>query len=74
MRVSSVAKTIVAGVLAALSILSPAISGDGVLDTTEIVQSALALLAALGVYVVPNVGSTRVVREDQERGPYGEKL
>lgn len=54
MRVSSVAKFIVAAVAAGVSVLTPAISGDGVLDTTEVVQIALAVLTALGVYAVPN--------------------
>jgi hypothetical protein len=54
MKVSNVAKFIVAAVAAGVSVLVPAVSGDSVLDTTEVVQIALAVLAALGVYAVPN--------------------
>lgn len=52
-KVGSVAKTIVAGVLAAAVAVTTAV-GDDVLEPTEIVTIALAVLTAFGVYVVPN--------------------
>lgn len=53
MKIGAYAKTIVAAVLAAASVASVAL-GDDVLTTTEIVNVALAVLGAFGVYVVPN--------------------
>ncbi len=73
MRIPAYAKTIVAGIVAVIGVIVPILGQDDVLTTTDIVQMALGILAAFGVYVVPNAPS-RVLREDQERGPYGEKL
>lgn len=53
MKIGSYAKTIVAGVLAAATVASTAL-GDNVLTTTEAVTIGLAVLTALGVYIVPN--------------------
>lgn len=58
MRVSGVAKTIVAGVFAVLSIIAPVLQGNDYLDPTTIIQMVLAILAVFGVYVVPNAGTT----------------
>lgn len=54
MKVSAYTKTIVAAVVAAGSIASVAL-GDDILTPTEIVNIALAVLGAFGVYVLPNV-------------------
>lgn len=53
MKVSSYMKTIVAVVMAAGTAASVAM-GDSVVTPTEMVNVALAVLGALGVYVVPN--------------------
>ena len=53
MRVSAVAKTIVAAVGAGVTAVTVAV-GDDILTTTEAINVALAVLTALGVYVVPN--------------------
>ncbi len=53
MKIGRYAKTIVAGVLAAATAASTAL-GDNVLSTSETVTIVLAVLTALGVYVVPN--------------------
>lgn len=53
MKVSAVAKTIVAVVAAGVTAVVAATSDD-YFTSTEMVQVAIALLAALGVYVVPN--------------------
>lgn len=55
MQVSKVAKTIVAAVGAAVSALTVAM-GDNTISATEGITVALAVLTALGVYVVPNGG------------------
>lgn len=55
MKVSAVAKTLVAAAAAAVSAVVAA-TGDDYLTATELIQVALAILAALGVYVVPNDG------------------
>lgn len=62
MKISSVAKTIVAGVFAVLSVVAPVISGNDYLDSTSIIQMVLAVLAALGVFVVPNGPQTPAVQ------------
>lgn len=53
MRVSPVAKTIVAVLFAVVNAIVVA-TGNDFLDTTEIVTVVLSGLTALGVYVVPN--------------------
>ncbi|MFI6238327.1 hypothetical protein ACIBEF_00445 [Micromonospora sp. NPDC050795] len=53
MRVSQYAKTIVAGVVAGGTALTVAL-GDNVLTATEGITTALAILGAFGVYVIPN--------------------
>ncbi|WFF07264.1 hypothetical protein O7622_01285 [Micromonospora sp. WMMD1076] len=53
MRIGRFAKTIVAGVVAGGVALTVAM-GDDVLTATEGITVALAVLGALGVYVVPN--------------------
>lgn len=53
MKIGSVAKAIVAGVLAAAQGLNIAM-GDDTLTTSEMITSVLAVLTVLGVYVVPN--------------------
>jgi hypothetical protein len=53
MRVSAVAKFIIA----ALAVLADGIKvavTDGAITSTEAVEIALAVLVALGVYIVPN--------------------
>jgi hypothetical protein len=67
MRVSAVAKTIVALVGSAIAVVAPLV-GDGLLTTTDGVQIAVAVLTALGVFAVPNapqapVAPVRSVRE-----------
>ncbi|MEO3929960.1 hypothetical protein ABGB07_39835 [Micromonosporaceae bacterium B7E4] len=57
MKVSKYAKTIVAAVVAGGTALTVAM-GDDTLSTTEAVTIALAVLGALGVYVVPNARDT----------------
>ncbi|MEW2442773.1 hypothetical protein [Micromonospora marina] len=53
MKIASYAKTIVAAVVAGGVALTVAM-GDDVLTATEGITVALAVLGALGVYVVPN--------------------
>lgn len=53
MRVSAVAKTIVAAVGAGVTAATVAM-GDDVISSTEAINVVLAVLTALGVYVVPN--------------------
>ena len=53
MRVSAVAKFIVAALAVAALAVSKAVS-DGTITSSEAVEVALAVLAALGVYIVPN--------------------
>lgn len=53
MKISPYAKTIVASIAAGATALTVAF-GDDTLTPTEAVTVALAVLAALGVYVVPN--------------------
>ncbi|MGW1057635.1 hypothetical protein [Micromonospora rubida] len=55
MKIAKYAKTIVAGVIAGGVALTVAM-GDDVLTATEGITVALAVLGALGVYVVPNAG------------------
>ncbi|MGK5737287.1 hypothetical protein [Micromonospora sp. URMC 103] len=59
MRVAKYAKTIVASVVAGGTALTVAM-GDDVLTATEGITVALAVLGALGVYVVPNATDTEV--------------
>lgn len=54
MRVSSVAKAIVAGVVAVVGVVAPIVGQDDLLTTVDFVQMALGILTAFGVYVVPN--------------------
>ncbi|MGH8877443.1 MAG: hypothetical protein ACRD0P_08900 [Stackebrandtia sp.] len=69
MEVSKVAKTIVAAVGAAISALTIAM-GDDTITATEAITAGLALLTALGVYVVPNAPSdTTTVTIDRTAGP-----
>ncbi|MFI5833227.1 hypothetical protein ACIA5A_06070 [Micromonospora sp. NPDC051300] len=58
MKIASYAKTIVAALVAAGTALTVAM-GDDTLTATEGITVALALLGALGVYVVPNAAKTR---------------
>jgi|GEM_PF-3505606 len=53
MRVSAVAKTIVAAIGAGITAATVAM-GDDTISSTEAITVALAVLTALGVYVVPN--------------------
>lgn len=53
MRVSSYAKTILAGVVAVIGAVSPLVA-DGFYTTEDVVQTALFILTAFGVYAVPN--------------------
>ncbi|PZG42029.1 hypothetical protein C1I98_20390 [Spongiactinospora gelatinilytica] len=53
MSIGRYAKAVVAALLAAITIINGAVS-DSLFTTTEIVSAVLAVLAALGVYVVPN--------------------
>ncbi|MFC6017206.1 hypothetical protein ACFP2T_13440 [Plantactinospora solaniradicis] len=59
MKVAKYAKTIVAAIVAGGTALAVAM-GDDTLSTTEGVTIALAVLGALGVYVVPNARDTDV--------------
>lgn len=54
MRIPAYAKTIVAGIVAVIGVVTPIIGQDDILTTTDIVQMALGILTAFGVYVVPN--------------------
>lgn len=63
MKIGKVAKTIVAGLFAAATVMYSAVSDD-VYTSTEIVNTVLAVLAAVGVYAVPNAEQS-----DQKR-PY----
>lgn len=56
MKVSGVAKFIVAAVAAGVTAVVAAVS-DGEVTSTEAISVALAVLGALGVYVVPNSAS-----------------
>ncbi|MFF0469321.1 hypothetical protein ACFYPX_18055 [Micromonospora zamorensis] len=53
MKIGKYAKTIVAAVVAGATALTVAM-GDDTLTATEGITVALAILGALGVYVVPN--------------------
>lgn len=57
MKVSQYAKFIVSALVAGGIILKTAI-GDDVISASEMVDIALALLGALGVYVLPNAPKT----------------
>ncbi|WP_431881584.1 hypothetical protein [Micromonospora chalcea] len=57
MKIAQYAKTIVAAVVAGATALAVAM-GDDTLTTTEGIAVALAILGALGVYVVPNAPAT----------------
>ncbi len=61
MRIARYAKTIVAAVVAGGVALTVAM-GDDVLTATEGITVALAVLGALGVYVVPNAPEDRLGR------------
>lgn len=67
MRVSSVAKTIVAGIVALAGVVTPLIADD-VLSIEDIVQMGLFLLGAFGVYVVPNGPQPARLHEDPVAG------
>lgn len=58
MKVARYAKTIVAAVVAGATALTVAM-GDDVITATEGITVALAVLGALGVYVVPNAQEDR---------------
>ncbi|MFC4006661.1 hypothetical protein ACFOY2_05475 [Nonomuraea purpurea] len=53
MKVGKVAKSVVAALFAAAVVVNAAVSDD-VFTTTELVNSVLAVLTALGVYITPN--------------------
>jgi hypothetical protein len=53
MNVGKIAKTVVAALFAAVTVIYSAVSDD-VYTTTEIVNTVLAVLTALGVWAVPN--------------------
>lgn len=53
MRIGKMAKSVVAALFAAAVVVNAAVSDD-VFTTTELVNSILAVLTALGVYAVPN--------------------
>ncbi|WKU08021.1 hypothetical protein [Micromonospora sp. HUAS LYJ1] len=61
MRIARYAKTIVAAVVAGGVALTVAM-GDDVLTATEGITVALAVLGALGVYVVPNAPTDQTDR------------
>lgn len=63
MRIGKVAKTVVAGLFAAVTIAYSAVSDD-VYTSTEVVNTVLAILTAIGVYAVPNAD------QSQSRRPY----
>ncbi len=53
MKIGKFAKTFVAGLFAAATVAYSAVSDD-VYSSTEIVNTVLAVLAALGVWATPN--------------------
>ncbi|MFN2636926.1 MAG: hypothetical protein ABR585_07870 [Gemmatimonadaceae bacterium] len=53
MNVGKLAKTIVAGLFAAVTVAYSAVSDD-VYSSTEVVNTVLAVLTTLGVWAVPN--------------------
>lgn len=59
MKVAKYAKTVVAAIVAGGTALAVAM-GDDVISSTEAVTLSLAVLGALGVYVVPNARDTDV--------------
>lgn len=68
MRVSTVAKTIVAGIFAVLSVITPVLTTVDYLDVTNVIQMVLAILATLGVFVVPNAPQPTIMKTDPEAG------
>lgn len=59
MRLPLYTKTIVAVVMAVVSVVTPSLGGDQILDSTELTQIGIAILTALGVYALPNGYSIR---------------
>ena len=57
MRIGKMAKSIVAALFAAAVVVNAAVSDD-LFTTTELVNSVLAVLGALGVYAVPNASQS----------------
>lgn len=53
MKIGKVAKTVVAGLFAAVTVAYSAVSDD-VYTSTEVINTVLAVLTALGVWAVPN--------------------
>lgn len=53
MKIGSFAKSIVAALFAAVTVASSAITDD-VYTSTEVINTVLAVLTAVGVFVVPN--------------------
>lgn len=67
MRIPAYAKTIVALVVALAGVLTPLLSDD-LFGAEDIVQIALFLISAVGVYVVPNAPVPGQWRQDPETG------
>lgn len=63
MKVGKAAKTIVAGLFAAVTVAYSAVSDD-MYTSTEIVNTVLAVLTAIGVYFVPNA------EQSEQKRPY----
>ncbi|CAM3460833.1 hypothetical protein [Stackebrandtia soli] len=63
MKVSKVAKAVVAALGAAVTALTVAM-GDDTISATEGITVALAVLTALGVYAVPNAPDEPAERTD----------
>ena len=57
MNVGKIAKTVVAALFAAITVVYSAVSDD-VYTTTEVVNTVLAVLTALGVWAVPNASQS----------------
>lgn len=53
MRVSTYTKAIVAVIAAGIAVLIPTL-GDNTVDATELVNVVIAIVTAVGVYIVPN--------------------
>jgi hypothetical protein len=59
MRIGKMAKAVVAALFAAVTVAYSAVSDD-VYTSTEVVNTVLAVLTALGVWVVPNARQSEI--------------
>jgi Na+/H+ antiporter NhaD/arsenite permease-like protein len=66
MRVPAYTKTIVALVGAVLAVVTPILGADDFLTTTDIVQMAVGILTAFGVFALPNSPVPGKVEQDPE--------